>query len=78
MSHVPGRRDHDWPYILRVPAQPVENVPVAVRSPPKVQSRAVPTLSEGSMVPWAYCVTWGDNQKPREAESRMGIADPEE
>jgi hypothetical protein len=37
----------------------------------------VPTLSEGSMVPRAYCDTWGDNHWPQEAESRTGMAEPE-
>jgi hypothetical protein len=46
MSHVPGRRDHDWPDVPLVPAYSAESVPAVPRSPSKVQSGQVPALSE--------------------------------
>jgi hypothetical protein len=64
MFHVPGR-DHDWPHVPRASAQPVERVPLVLRSPPKAQSGEVPTLSEGSTIPQAYCVPCGDNHWPK-------------
>jgi hypothetical protein len=76
MSHVPWRRD--WPHVPRASVQPAESVPTVPRSLPKAQSRKVPALSEGSMVPWPYCVVWGHNHWPRVAESHSGITDSEE
>jgi hypothetical protein len=38
----------------------------------------VPTLAEGSTIPWAYCVIQDDNHRPREAESHVGMANPKE
>jgi hypothetical protein len=46
--------DRDWLHIQRATGQPVEIVP---RSPHEAQSRKVASLSEGSMVPQACCVT---------------------
>jgi hypothetical protein len=77
-SRVLGRRDHDWSHVLKVTAQTTEIVPAVPRRPPKAQSAVVPTISEGNEAPWAYFVTWGNNHRPRETESRTGIADPEE
>jgi hypothetical protein len=54
-SHVPGRHDRDWLHVPRAPAQPAESVPAVPRCLPKTQSGGVPILSEGSMLPQAYC-----------------------
>jgi hypothetical protein len=78
MSRLPGRLDRDWVYVPRTPGEPAENVPGFPRSPPRAQSREVSTLAERGTIPSAYCVTWRDNHRPREAESRAEIADPEE
>jgi hypothetical protein len=67
LSHVPI-----------APAQPGESVLAVPRSPPKAQFRGVPTLSEESTVPGAYCVTQGDNHRPQEAENRKGMGNPKE
>lgn len=67
MSRIPGQRDRDWPHVPRALAQPAESVPDVPRSPPKVQSGEMPTLSEESTVTRA-CVT-----RPGEAESRTSL-----
>jgi hypothetical protein len=56
----------------------VESAPAVPRSLAKAQSEEIPTLSEWSTVPPAYCSTWGDNHRHREAESRMRMTDPKE
>jgi hypothetical protein len=56
MSCVLGRRNCDWPHVPRTPAQPVESVPTILRCLPEAQFREVPTLAEGSMIPWAHYV----------------------
>jgi hypothetical protein len=70
MSRVPRRRDHEWLYVPRAPAQPMKSVPAVPRSPPKAQSGEVPTR--------AYCIDRGNTHQSREAVSRAGMADPEE
>jgi hypothetical protein len=77
MSCVFGRLDRDWLYIPNAPAQPTEIVPVVPRSPPKTQSRKVPTLQKEVQY-LGHIVTWGDNHRSREAESRMGMVNLEE
>lgn len=68
MSGVPGRRGRDWSHVPRATAQPAESVQAVPKSPPKTQSGEMPTLTKGSIVPRAYCVT-----RPEEAESRTSL-----
>jgi hypothetical protein len=43
----------------------------------KLHQEEVTTLSEGSTVPRAYCVTQANTHRPLETEICTGIADPE-
>jgi hypothetical protein len=51
---------------------------VVPRSPLQAQSGEWPTFSEGHMAPWAFCVTWGGNHRPWEADSHTVMANSEE
>jgi hypothetical protein len=75
ISPVPGRSDFDLPDDPNAPTQPAEIVPADQGSPHIAQSGEVPTFSEGSTVPWAYCVPWAYDHRTGEAESRTGVAD---
>jgi hypothetical protein len=63
---------------MGIVAQPPEGIPVILRGLPKAQPGKVPALSEGSVVPEAYCVAGGSNHRPRETEGHLGMADTEE
>jgi hypothetical protein len=60
-----------WPHVPRSAAPPTESVQAVPRSLPKTQSSEVPTLSEGCVAPWAYCVTRGDNHRPRRIITKL-------
>jgi hypothetical protein len=59
-SHIPGRRDYNWPYIPIAPSQFTKIVRAVPRSSAETQPRKVSTFTARCKVPRAYCLTKGD------------------